>query len=57
MSKVTEVFFFVWGESGACAAPSFKNLKKAVKMYRKLKRKQMLYDKCKDYVEKVFRNL
>lgn len=59
MSKVTEVFFFwcVGGESGAFAAPSFKNLKKAVKMYRKLKRKQMLYDKCKDYVEKVFRNL
>ena len=45
------------GESGAFAAPSFKNLKKAVKMYRKLKRKQMFYDKCKDYVEKVFRNL
>ena len=49
--------FLCVGESGAFAALSFKNLKKAVKMYRKLKRKQMLYDKCKDYVEKVFRNL
>lgn len=39
MSKVTEMFFLCVGESGAFAAPSFKNLKKAVKMYRKLKRK------------------
>ena len=33
------MFFLCVGESGAFAAPSFKNLKKAVKMYRKLKRK------------------
>lgn len=40
MSKVTEVFFLVWGgESGAFAAPSFKNLKKAVKDVQKVEKK------------------
>lgn len=37
MSKVTEVF--VCGESGAFAAPSFKNLKKAVKDVQKVEKK------------------
>lgn len=39
MSKVTEVFFLVWGESGAFSAPSFKNLKKAVKDVQKVEKK------------------
>ena len=39
MSKVTEVFFFVCGGAGAFAAPSFKNLKKAVKDVQKVEKK------------------
>lgn len=39
MSKVTEVFVCVGGESGAFAAPSFKNLKKAVKDVQKVEKK------------------
>ena len=39
MSKVTEVFFWSGGESGAFAAPSFKNLKKAVKDVQKVEKK------------------
>lgn len=39
MSKVTEVFFLCVGESGAFAAPSFKNLKKAVKDVQKVEKK------------------